>query len=373
MRSFIDFYNKHSIIPVFQTIADQKAFIAKRIYLLNSLGVPSLLLPHISFCEFGPGTGQNTSALISEGLNDLTLVEGSESAISLLHRLREESRDNVDRFEIFFSTFSDFSPTRSYDIVWAEGCIPHQFDPVEVASKISSHVARNGLLVISTISGLSHLSETLRRIISSIYLDKPHPDFDDLDSLIELFEPDLCLLPSRSRPVRDWVLDVIIQPLHYSKLFSQVDALNSLGDSFLYYHSLPSFLSPYYWYKEYSPASCSSILMRRYYETNMCLVSNELIATIHSSSDGETAELLGSKLWDLASSYQQGLAQLDDILFILQELTKTYDADFSGFASRLEAICAFLARFSSCKDEPVPLAMQGFWGRGQQYISLVRR
>lgn len=78
---------------------------AKRMYLLNSLGIPLSLLPHISICEFGPGTGQNAKVLIEQGAVDLSLVDASDKAIESLRKLKDDNMERMNRLDIVKANF----------------------------------------------------------------------------------------------------------------------------------------------------------------------------------------------------------------------------------------------------------------------------
>jgi SAM-dependent methyltransferase len=373
MASFIDFYNRHSIIPVHQNNPDPAKYIAKRLYLLNSLGIPTSLLPHISICEFGPGTGQNAKVLIELGAVDLTLVDASDQAIESLCRLKHNNKDHMINLDIFKTNFLDFKSDNKFDLVVAEGCIPHQSDPEKIVKAIASHIGLSGILLISTISGLSHLSETLRRVYSSLLLDKGHPEISDLDCLVNFFEPDLCYLSSRSRSTTDWCLDVIIQPLHESSLFSQPEAITALRDDFQVYHTLPALLSPFYWYKNYDQELCSDTILDTYYQSNLCLISTNARPTLHPSSAGFAAEALGKELWDVAASFQNGRSTINDLTTLLRDLSVLYSSYYPHIADLINDSIFVLSNFSTALESEAHTRFRSFWGRGQQYLSLLRK
>lgn len=373
MNSFIDFYNNNSIIPVRQGINDWNIFSAKRRYLLNSLGIPCSLLPNVSVCEFGPGTGQNTRALIADGVANLTLVEGSLPAIKFLEDLRSDVLSKMNKFDLVHANFLDYQPNKTFDLVLAEGCIPHQSSPHIIAEKISSHVSPSGVFVMSTISGLSHLSETLRRVLSSLLLGKQHPEITDLPILTKFFEPDLNSLKSRSRFSEDWCLDVIVQPLHHSKLFSIPDSVSLLCNDFEVYHSLPGLLSPFYWYKSYDQSKLVEESLSSYHSSNMCFISKDLPPLVHSAADGKNAEILGDLIWHAAAQFQYGKGSIDDIILLLKDLEKVYMLVYPAFSEMLSEVIKFIACFDRRIDNKKHAIMQGFWGRGQQYISFIRK
>lgn len=373
MASFIDFYNKYSIIPVSQNIVNQSDFIAKRKHLLLSLGVPAVALDKFSVCEFGPGTGQNAQALLELGVSNLTLVDASTQALKLLHELKAHYSTKVNSFQVIESTFLDYKPDTKFQLVIAEGCIPHQASPTSIAKSISAHVAESGIFLFSTISGLSHLPETLRRLYSSLILNKNHPSISDLDKLVSFFESDFLSLPSRTRKSIDWCLDVLVQPLHQSLLFSQAEAIEALDSTFEVYHTLPSLPSPFYWYKDYDKINHNCKYLESYYKTNMCLISTSAASVIHSSSVGKQAEFHGIQIWDTVAKFQQGNASLSEVTILLRELSKIYKAVYPFVSDYLEASCLVIANFQTMHSSNEYKNLGCFWGRGQQYLSMIKR
>lgn len=372
MPSFTDFYNENSIIPVRQLIPNHSEFVGKRKYLLESLGVSSIVLHQLSVCEFGPGTGQNAKALLDLGVSNITFVDASTQALKHLYELQKSHSNTVVSLDVVNSDFVDFCSDKKFNLVIAEGCIAHQARPASIAKIISSHVCDSGIFLFSTISGLSHLSETLRRLYSSLLLGKIHPNISDLKSLIDFFEPDLLSLPSRSRKISDWCLDVLVQPLCDTQLFSQADAIDALGEDFQVYHSLPSLVSPFYWYKEFSSVDHNAKCLDSYHMSNMCLIANSAPPSLHSKIDGLCAEKIGNETWNLVCDFQRGNACLDEILIVLRELSAVYTSIFPFVSDYLDTSCRVLSNFNAMYTSADYKSVSGFWGRGQQYISMIK-
>ena len=64
-RPFLDFYEKHKIIPTTLDITHKQKFFAQRNFLFETLGIPPRLLNGTRILELGPGTGQKAEHLLS--------------------------------------------------------------------------------------------------------------------------------------------------------------------------------------------------------------------------------------------------------------------------------------------------------------------
>jgi hypothetical protein len=60
--AFIDYYNTNNIIPVSQDLTDLDAFIFRRNYLYQALGLPLARIKNLNVVEFCPGGGYNAVA-----------------------------------------------------------------------------------------------------------------------------------------------------------------------------------------------------------------------------------------------------------------------------------------------------------------------
>lgn len=195
----------------------------------------------------------------------------------------------------------------------------------------------------------------------------------DLDSLVNFFESDLSFLSSRSRPPTDWCLDVIIQPLHESSLFSQPEAVIALRNDFDVYHTLPALLSPFYWYKNYDQKLCCNAVLDSYYQSNLCLISTNARPTVHPSSVGLAAEALGKELWEVAASFQHGRTSINGLTTLLRDLSQLYSSYYPDVADLINDSIYVLSNFPTALESDAHTRIRGFWGRGQQYLSLLRK
>ena len=148
-KPFLDFYGKHSIIPVKQEInADH---FHRRYYLYQTLGLQcgGGALSRKNILEVGPGTGDNavvTGRLYPTG--KFSFMDGNTSSIAVLKdRLKAKMLpEDSSIFNIDFAKADVSEMQDKFDLVLCEGTIPGQTHPVQFASKLFTLVAGGGKL-----------------------------------------------------------------------------------------------------------------------------------------------------------------------------------------------------------------------------------
>ena len=145
--SFVDFYTKHNVSPVSQDISDLRKHFQRRDVLLRSLGIPSALVRDATILEFGPGSGHNATYVASLEPSKYHLVDGNLKGVKDTKELI--SKYNIDDLKVVHSLFLEYQSDALFDIVWAEGCIPHQNDPINVLRHLSSFTIKDGIFVAS--------------------------------------------------------------------------------------------------------------------------------------------------------------------------------------------------------------------------------
>ncbi|MDC3185834.1 class I SAM-dependent methyltransferase [bacterium] len=371
-KSFIDFYNKNHLIPVKQNLKSKVEHLSKRDFLYSSVGLSSLTLKNASILEFGPGTGQNAINWLNYNPSSITLVDGADAAIEEITKNFSEVEvpKNID-LSLIKSEFTEFKSKKKYDIIWAEGCIPHQSDIDNIINSMLNHLSIDGIFTCSTISGLAHLSETIRRVSASIVLNKLHPEIDDLDFLVNIYKNDLRALSNSTRFVEDWVLDVIIQPLHTTSLCSIPDVLEISKNTHIPYHTYPKLSDSVCWYKDFNPHKYVEEVIEQYYRNCMHFISNNAPSGSNLISDGIEAEQLGNKSWEYASQYQTGEIDLKSFVEVLKDLGKLYKSyEYSVYMPELFDVAKWLE--NGCPVKSGKSILTDFWGKCTQFVSLKR-
>ena len=141
-KSFVEFYSKNDISPVSQDIVDLNKHFQRRESLFRSLGLLPAFIAGKSVLEFGPGSGHNALYMASLKPGRYELVDGNPKGVQeTRERLAAYSDSQV---EVHQSLFEEFQTDAQFDLVWAEGCLPHQSEPLPMLAHISLFVARGG-------------------------------------------------------------------------------------------------------------------------------------------------------------------------------------------------------------------------------------
>ena len=105
-------------------------------------------------------------------------------------------------------------------------------------------------MCVSINNGISYLPETLRRLFRDRFFNATGDVHVQAHQLIPYLPPHLQHLRGMSRPVEDWILDSIVQPMQDRRLLSIPQVIACLNDKYDVYGSSPRFLTDWRWYKE---------------------------------------------------------------------------------------------------------------------------
>lgn len=376
MRPFVDFYGQHRISPVTQDISDLTGHFERRESLYRHVGIVPGLISGKSVIEFGPGSGYNSIYTSSLKPRRYVLVDGNPTGLETTRSLLEEYAQGETQHDVVESLVEDFDTEERFDVVLCEGVIPLQLNPKAFLRHVAGFAAPGGVVVITCMDTVSQLSEIMRRVIGTLLVHPDAPISEKLDILRPVFEPHLNTLKGRSRLVDDWILDVIIHPWIGSML-SLADAIEALDYGFDVYGSSPRFLMDWRWYKEIVGenrnwnarglesyyANLHNLLdFRNIFEPREERQNQELLAICDSlfaaekrfSTDRDVVVLVGIR---------GALAKLSTNV---RSFSPESAAAIDNFVSAVDAyldggMLGNLKRFS-------PL-----FGRGQQYLSFIRR
>ena len=370
--SFVDFYTEHGVSPVSQDIFDLKRHFQRRDALLRSLRIPSVLVHDATILEFGPGSGHNATYIASLDPSKYHLVDGNLKGVEDTKKLMSEY--DINDLEVIHSLFLEYRSNALFDIVWAEGCISHQSDPIDILRHLSSFTTKKGIFVASTINGVSYLSETIRRVASSAHLNNNDSFQVKVDAIRPLLEGHLQNLKGMSRPVDDWIIDSIIQPLHERKLFSIPDAIEALQNNYDVYGSSPGFMTDWRWYKKIigDDRGYNKLALDCYYQNNLNLIDYRFEFKKHSESFGIELESLCKKSWDIMCLIQNGdSTQLSFFIDLLIDIS-------SLVGEKSPKTSQAIVEASHWLQDGAPLKQNlkyfpEWWGRGQQYVSFIKK
>jgi len=378
-KPFVSYYNEHSIIPVSQD-TDDPDFIFKRNSLHKLLGIPLSTLTGRDILEFGPGGGYNAIATSHYQPRLYVFVDASKASISELKHKHSCGLFGAKNVEIIESNIFDFKDPRDFHLVVIEGVIPGQTKPEQMLRHAASFVSEGGFLTTTTNTGASFLSEVCRRLFRPFIFQQSDCFKERVSEAVKIFEPHLKTLNTKTRPPKDWVLDNIIQDWgegNRKHVFSILDCIKVLGDSFDFYSSSPKFLIDDRFYKKIdSRASKTNLLVKQQFsQCSLAFLDYRVpLVEVLTSKGSVEMEFLCKTLFDIhvkileSNNYES----LDLFLENLKNLCRSLPLPF---ADTTRSIDEFVGNFPKFVDGAKDASFEEFakwWGRGQQYVSFVR-
>lgn len=247
--TLLEYYVKSGISPVHQDIFDLDRHFRRRGSLYLSLGLPPGIFQGADVLEVGPGSGHNSLFIASRKPARYVLVEPNPVAA-------KDIRDLYDRFErahtipeLREQTLEDFASEDLFDIAICEGWLGSEPEERELLVKLSRKVKVGGVLVVTLISPLGLVANTLRKALCL----RISPPTDDLPSRLEralpAFSPHLSTLVHMSCSHRDWMCDMVLNPAYFRICLTPEMALSSLGQEFQPFGTQPRFIRDWRWYK----------------------------------------------------------------------------------------------------------------------------
>jgi ubiquinone/menaquinone biosynthesis C-methylase UbiE len=374
-RPFIAFYRKHQISPVAQDISDLEKHFQRRSALYRHLGLVPSLLRGKALAEFGPGSGHNAVFTASLEPRRYVLIDANPTGLTRAEQLLASHTPKTTELQFVESLMEEYATDERFDAVFCEGAIPHQNDPPYMLRCIARFVAPGGVLVTTCEDNVSVLSEMFRRLLGALLIKPDASIEDNLIPLRPVFEPHLRNLVARSRPVDDWIVDSVLHPFT-GRLLSIEDAIGAVGQEFDVHGCSPKFFTDWTWYK--------SIHSNKTYFNDMAV--HQYLENVHNLLDyrycfpprpiEENKALIEQcdAAVGLSRSYEfdknrDTLPKLVEASHRLSGLVRSFSPDT---ADGIDDFGTGLDAYLKTGVIP-PLEKFGrFWGRGQQYLSLIR-
>lgn len=392
MNELLKFYEQHKISPVSQDISDLDLHFGRRIGLYRTLGLPPLLFKDRDVLEVAPGSGFNSIVTASLGARTYDLVEPNTTGFNKMARVFEKSNTGKTALQFFNCRLDQYQEQRSYDVILCEGLIQGLENQEQFVLRLANYLRPGGILVLTCSDAISLFFETLRQYISRILVAQSGPTAPDAigfaqvtGMLMEVFSPHLSSLKGMSRPASDWVHDVLLNPTVPSESveneFSMAKCMEILGDKFWLYGMSPDFLTHFGWYKEISPEpkKHNQAYLESFYSRWQCL--------LHYREIGQSNAQNNLLLHDLCRNFAEIVARKNPLnppvlshQSILQELEPVRQILALVENCGLDLSHAALAQFLGLFEKGIPTrsevaqaeAFGTAFGRGQQYISLVK-
>lgn len=375
-RPYLDFYEKHKIIPVRQDIGDLARHFARRQALYAQLGLLSGLFRNRRVLEIGPGTGDNALYTATLDPSLLVLLDANSASLAAL-REKVASGRLPAASEIVEADAMKWSDERRFDVVLCEGLLPAQNDQAGFLERIASFVDEDGVLVVTTVSFTSLFAETCRRAMRPVFEESADGLPDLVARLVAFFGPDLRSLPGMSRLHEDWVLDQIVHPYSKSAAFTLQDVIAVLDDGYDFVGSSPRFLTDWRWYKSVpeSPLTWNQRAVRQIDRLSASFID-------YRADPAETDEALGRaieercrRLWELHVDLLDGERPADYPVFLAEvdEIRNLLPSAFAPARRSIEDYFRGMEQLLAKNAAPDFGSFRTLFGRGQQYAAMTRR
>ncbi len=380
-RAFLDYYQKERIIPVAQKMEDMQAHFARREALYRSCGIPASWVKGKRVLEVGPGTGHN--ALFTYSLNPerYVLMDGHPLSIEATEKNLTAVFGSHDA-TLIEADFLTYASDEQFDLVLCEGTIPFQSHPDQFAQKLGTLVAPGGILLVTTVSASSFLSELLRRILAGMCLQEAGlvsaTTQEKLDSLLPFFSPHLKNLKGMTRSHQDWILDNVLHPFT-GEVWSIRDAVYALSSDFIPYHASPNFITDWRWYKEIDSSKISEVerVAESYEKQLLNFLDYRKVYPDIPQEVGQNIEELALAIYRLSKeNIQTDWRENQALQPILDQLTEQLKG-ITEAADILQSLESMMRAFSAYQNQQQDWkqALAGFenwFGRGMSYISFIK-
>jgi SAM-dependent methyltransferase len=378
-RPYLDYYIANKIIPVNQDLSNIDLHMKRRSILYHYLHIPPAAVRGRKVLEIGPGTGDNAIFTASLLPDTYVMVDGNPFSIAALKERIADPRyafskvPHLDWAECDFFAYQD---ERRYDLVLCEGIVPGQAEGARFLRHAASFVDARGLLVLTTESATSILSEVCRRLVKPIFAKRADSPKELSERLEAFIAPHLNTLPGRSRLVGDWIKDNILQPWPRGVVFTIDDTIDAVGDHFDVYGTSPQFIQDFRWYKAAAvdDVTINDVARQQTAYWSPIFIDYRFDAADFRGFDGLALEkeCLGIFL-DAHEAWETGDLAL--VAACVGRIGHLGDWIAPTFPRTAESIRDFVASINALLAGDLIDAgeFKSWFGRGQQYVSCIRR
>lgn len=370
----LQFYQDNKISPVHQNIENFRIHLLRREKLYRRLGIPPVLFGGKNILEIGPGGGYNALAYFSWQARVDFIEPNPRAQEELVHLLNQYGVEQ-NRWSLFPGKIEDYPEGKKYDVVIIEGVIPGTYNRQEILGKIFELINPGGAAVVTCVDEISLFFEVLKRLIAfMVTADQPNLT-DKIKILSQAFASHLKKLKYASRPVEDWVTDQFLNPAIHGELFSIADCIEEFGSQFELLGCSPSMFTDLSWYKDIDFDFTQSIARQFLRKRHTLLLWNMEIS--------ERDAGLNKKLYQACASVRKLVEEYEcrQLPGIIQDIIKylhkiiiiTNDLDGQIAAAINEVIIMLEENKISAVQVANAADFAGAFGRGQQYVSMVRK
>jgi SAM-dependent methyltransferase len=323
--------------------------------------------------EFGPGTGQNALFTASLGPSDYTLVDGNKRSVEKTTEVLAPYGRMIP-IKILKKDILEYRTKKKFDLVLCEGLIPTQLDPAAFLEHVCSFAKPGGVVVITCMDSVSLVSEALRRYLA-FYECGPKVEVNErIIKLTAFFKPHFEQLSGMSRRHDEWVIDNIIHPWS-GPLFSMAEAIETLVGRFVVLGSSPNYLNDWRWYKKIIGEETSSLAAAEesYWRNLHSFIDHRFILPQREIKLNQRLFKKADKIFKRIHGQEKSgkVYAMIDLAKDLRELNALIDLPKSRVSLALEEYINALENYKG--TWPSFPEFTSLWGRGQQYISFVKR
>ena len=368
-RPFLDFYEKHRIIPTSLDIAHKQKFFAQRNYLFETLGIPTRYIRGTQILELGPGTGQKAEHLLSLNPASYTAVDNNPESIRSTQAMIDKSGYS-GAATVTSADFSEYVDSNRYDLVLAELVVITQHDPLLFLEKLVKLLRPGGVLVYTCSDSISLLSEILRRaIVNKLELVSDNLR-ESADAIANFFRPDLNSLDGMNRSHTDWAIDQIIKPTIGPQM-TIADSLQSFQNEAVFHGSSPRFVEDYRWYKDpdSSIESLNSVAIENFWAKCHNFIDYRFNYKSLSSQINHDIYAATNRLYSTVAEATWSHESEQIVTTNCQEIQSLISENCQGTNLSLAAFLKYWRTENIFDLEP----FRPWWGRGTQYMSVMKR
>ena len=312
-----------------------------------------------------------------------TFVDGSIKSINEINNKIINKKFNSNVIKIHKTNIFKFKSKKKFDVVIIEGAVPNQFYPEKMLKIVSNSVKEGGIFITTTHSPLSLLPEICRRLMR-IKIYNTIPEFDErLIKLSKIFKSHLMTLKTFTRPVKDWVLDVILSEHSYKNRydFDLLNTLDCLKKEFYFYNSQPKFLIDDVWYKHVKNQDHSNNLLIKQYKKNSIFLIDYRVGFENLTKNKNYLKSINDidklcrKLIKIHNKIieDNSYKNIKKFLITLNQLKNLLPREFDVTKKSIGNYIEDLPKFIKSENKNLFRDFKKWWGRGMQYSSFIKK
>ena len=228
-------------------------------------------------------------------------------------------------------------------------------------------------MVITCMDSVSQFAEIMRRLMGALVTDANASAAQQVEQLRPIFASHLVTLTGRSRLVDDWIFYVIVRPWGDGAMLSVADAVAALDEKCDCYGASPHFLTDWRWYKDVR-AEYNQVATDAYWRNLHNLLDYRLTFDPRTEAENRPILEICDDLYALTGAFERErkdgtLGEIGERLAALGQRVGAYSPATSS------AILDFHDALAHADDGGLG-DLGGFaalFGRGQQYLSFIRR